>query len=263
MKEDSLSRTYTIAFVATVLIYLLRRSCFEMITVNHGPMYFGLVYALSLAIVIYLHIRYKEPNRFKTHLLALLYAGLLSFFLFYTSINMQMLFYGAVGTSKTTVLKIDSVQSYRVRKTIEGSLIFVTYENQSIKFESSGANYFALKDKKQIKATIGKAGANNFYVSKIYWENGEEWSARATYWKYRLNFLKYVLGVFLIMGLVGLILHRINKRRADQNKPKLVFKASPLKVFLLIFGIMLAIGLILYICLFLYMHFKYGFPKNS
>lgn len=261
MKEDSLSRSYTIAFVAAFLIYLLRRYCFEMITANHGPLYYGLVFAVSLAIVIYLHIRYQQPNRFKTHLLALLYTGLLSFFLFYTSINMQMLYYAAVGESKTTVLKIDSVQSYRVKKTIEGSLIFVTYDNQSIKFESSGANYFALKDKRQINAVIGRAGANNFYVSKIYWKDGEKWSAMATYWKYRLDFLKYVLAIFLVMGLGAILLHQINKRRT--NKLKLDFKASPLKVILIIFGVLMTIGLLLYVCLFLYMHFKYGFPKNS
>ena len=263
MKEDSLSRTYTIAFIAAFLIYLLRRYCFEMITTNHGPLYYGLVYAVSLAIVVYLHIRYQQPNRFKTHLLALLYAGLLSFFLFYTSINVQMLCYAAVGESKTTVLKIDSVQSYRVKKTIEGSLIFVTYENQPIKFESSGANYFALKDKREINAVIGRAGANNFYVSKIYWKDGEKWRARGIYWKYRLDFLKYVLAIFLVMGLGGILIHRINKGREKQQKPKLDFKASPLKVILVLFGVLIAIGLVMYICLFLYMHFKYGFPKNA
>ena len=263
MREDSLSRTYTIAFFVAFLIYLLRRYCFEMITVKHGLLYYGLVYAISLAIVVYLHIRYKEPNRFKHHLLALVYAGLLSFFLFHTSINVQMLFYAAVGESKTTMLKIDSVQSYRVKKTIEGSLIFVTYENQPIKFKSSGANYFALKDKKQVKADIGRAGANNFYVSKIYWKDGEKWKARGIYWKYRLDFLKYVLGIFLIMALGSILIHRINKGREKQHKPRLTFKASPLKVILILFGVLIAIGLLLYICLFLYMHFKYGFPKNS
>lgn len=263
MKEDSLSRSYTIAFFAALLIYLLRRYCIEMMTTNHGPLYYGLVYALSLAIVIYLHIRYKQPNRFKVHLLALLYAGLLSFFLFYTSVNMQMLFYATFGESKTTVLKIDSVQSYRVKKTIEGSLVFVTYENQPVKFESSGANYFALKDKKQIKATIGKAGADNFYVSKIYWEKGEKWKAMGIYWKYRLDFLKYILAIFLVMGLGGILIQRINKGREKQQKPKLDFKASPLKVILILFGVLMAIGLLLYLGLFLYMHFKYGFPKNT
>lgn len=263
MKEDSLSRTYVIAFVAAFLIYLLRRYCFEMITVNRGLLYYGVTYAVSLAIVIYLHIRYQQPNRFKVHLLALVYAGLLSFFLFYTSINMQMLCYAAVGESKTTTLKIDSVQSYRVKKTIEGSLIFVTYENQSIKFESSGANYFALKDKKQIQTVIGRAGAKNFYVSKIYWQDGEKWKARSIYWKYRLDFLKYVLAIFLIMGLGAILIRRINKGRERQYKPLLDFKTSPMKVTLILFGVLMAIGLLIYICLFLYMHFKYGFPRNS
>ena len=262
MKEDSLSRTYTIAFVVALLIYLLRRWCIEMFMANDGPLYYWLVYAISLALVIYLHIRYKQPNRFKTHLMILVYAGILSFFLYYTSINVRMLSYAAVGTAKTTVLKIDSVKPYKVKKTIEGSLVFVTYENQSIEFESSGANYFALKDKKEIKAAIGKAGANNFYVSKIYWKDGEKWKANGIYWRYRLNFLKYVIGFFAVLVAGSILLARINKNRENRHKPKLDFKASPLKVMLIVFGILMAIGLLLYICLFLYMHFKYGFPKR-
>lgn len=263
MKESNLIFSYIIALVAVILIYFLRLWCFEMITTNYGGFYYALIFILSLAIVIFFHIRYKAPNRFKTHLMVVVYAGLLSFFLYYTSVNLQMLFHSTVGESKTTVLKIDSVKAHRIRSTIEGGLIFVTYENQTIKFESSGTTYFALKDKSQIRLDIGTAGANNFYVSRIYWKDGEKWTARVLYWKYRFKFLKYFLGFILIVGAASLLVQSLNKRRGVPDKPLLDFEKSPFKVMLVIFGILITIGLILYIGLFLYMHFMHGYPKNN
>ncbi|SHE74645.1 hypothetical protein [Pedobacter caeni] len=262
MKENNLVFSCIIGFVAAALIYFLRVWCFELITTNNGWRYYALVYAISLAIAIYLHIRYKGPKRFKDHLMLLVYAGLLSFFLYYTSKNVQMLFYGAVGESKTTVLKIDSLAAHRIKKTIEGGLVFVTYENQPLKFECSGSTYFALKDKRQIKVDIGRAGADNFYVSKIYWENWEKWRARGNYWTYRLDFLKYILGFILVVVIAGWLAHRFNIKWEAPKKPLLDFAKSPFKVMLLVFGIMMSIALIAYVCLFLYMHFKYGYPKN-
>ncbi len=183
-----------------LLVYIATDVSFEMYTRQSSRNYSIGMYLLSLLLTAYYGFRYIRPKKASFYFGLLVTSALLWVCLLITGEKASLLYHAAAGATTATALPIDRVEKDTHKGSLAGSKVFVRYGGHLLKFESSRTNYFALKDKREIRAELGIAGDHNYYVTKIYWQEGERSHARNAYWEYWID--RYWKVPVVIIGLV-------------------------------------------------------------
>lgn len=243
-----------------VFVYIAADLSFEMYTEYRDRRYAIGVYILSLSLVSYYGIKYIRPKKASFYFGLLVSSALLWICLLITGHKIRLLYAAATTPATIKTLTIDHVEKELHKGSLAGSKVFIRYDTGLIKFSSSRTNYFALKDKQEIKAELGTAGEGNYYIRRIYWQEGEQGAARKAYWKYWAN--KYWIVPVLLAGLLVFlfIINWLRKKKFIRQNPKVWTAKSFGLLYLKIIGVIVALFLLCYLILLLYMFIRHGGP---
>lgn len=247
-----------IIIAAIVLVYFATDLSFEMYSRYSNRNYSIGTYLVSLLLVSYYGFRYIHPKKASFYFGLLLSSFLLWICLLITGEKINLLYHAASGSTTATTLAIDHVARELNKGSLTGSKVFVWHNGTLIQFESSRINYFALKDKREIKAELGMAGDNTYYVSKIYWQDGAQGEAKKAYWKYWVNRYWKVPAVIIALVIFFLIIEWLRKKNIIKQRPKVWTAKATGAVFLRIMSLIAVLFLVLYLAGLLYMYVRYG-----
>ena len=242
-----------------VSVYFATDLSFEMYTSGTSRNYNIGAYLLSLLLASYYGFRYISTPKKASFYFGLLVSSLMLWVcLMSTGEKINLLYTAATTATTTAVLPIDHVEKDMHKGSLQGSKIFVRYNGELIRFSSSRTNYFALKDKQEIRAELGSTADNHYYVSKIYWDAGERGNAKIAYWRYWLDRYWKVPVVIAVIAAFALILEWLRKKGIIRQRPKVWTAKSAGILFLRIIGIIAVLFLLLYLAGLTYMYFRYG-----
>lgn len=196
--EKILLISYPLIFLFT---YIVSSLTIEMATHDLRALHIILLYIVTLFPVGYFVIKDIGPAKIQAYIYTMMFSALLLITVISVANNGRLLYYVATGNTVTTTLNITRVAKELSKGSLEGSEINVDFDNRNIRFYSSRANYFALLDKKSFKADIGKAGDSQYYVSKIYWQPGEQVRARNQFWHYWFSHNWFTPIIVMCIGL--------------------------------------------------------------
>jgi hypothetical protein len=253
---DKVIAGFIIALI--LFVYIAADLTFEMYTEYRSWRYATGVYVLSLLLVSYYGIKYIKPKKASFYFGLLVSSALLWICLLITGQKISLLYAAAIQPTVTTTLAIDHVEKNLHKGSLAGSKVFIRHDRALLNFSSSRTNYFALKDKREIKTELGTTGAGNYYVSRIYWHDGERSAARKAYWHYWAN--RYWIIPVLIAGLLVFlfIADWLRKKSIIKSKPRAGTPKSIGLLYLKIMGIIAALFLLCYLILLLYMFIRHG-----
>ena len=106
-------------------------------------------------------------------------------------------------------------------------------------------------------ADIGKAGVNNYYITKVQWHANQKADARKQYWAYWLN--NALVVVYVVAGIIAVLVAAIFlKAKLGIKKPNFFTRLSPLQTIFLFFGIMVGLVILIVLAAYSYMLIRYG-----
>jgi|GEM_PF-2267579 len=243
-----------------IVVYVVTDITFEM-TTDYKLFENGLwVYVICFIITAYYCFKYNGPKKWTTYT-ALLFASLFFWFgVLTTTTKLKLLYYAAVNHETELVVKIKDVQKVFSRRSFNGTKVLIPYDGKDIEFETSRTNFFALEHKNAIKVIIGKAGHDNYYITKVYWKPGEISTARYKYLKFwwSRNWFLPVLVVGFILAVIisvkfGKPAGHIYRQEFKAKKPVSFWRAMAI-----VTVVVLSVMLILYLGLIAYVYIVHG-----
>lgn len=248
-----------IIIAVMVFVYFATDLSFEMYTSGTSRNYNIGAYLLSLLLVSYYGFRYSSTPKKVSFYFGLLVSSLLLWVcLMSTGEKISLLYTAATTATVTTILPVDHVEKDMHKGSLQGSKVFVKYNGELLRFSSSRTNYFALKDKKEIRAELGNTADHHYYVSKIYWESGEHGKAKKVYWRYWLDRYWKVPVVIAVIVVFTLVIEWLRKKGIIRQRRKVWTAKSAGILFLRIMSIIAVLFLVLYLAGLAYMYFRYG-----
>jgi len=239
------------------IIYVVTDLCFEMYTENITPGEYVGCGIVVFIILTYYCVKYIGLKRFMTYANIIVGTFLLSVLLGMNLHSVKLLYYAAKGDTKITRININTVKKIISKRSFIGSYIYADYDHQALRFESSRVNYYALKNAHSMVANIGKAGENNYYITRVQWHGGQKSIARKQYWAHW--FSKALSFIYIVAGIIALFVAGIFlKVKLGIKKPNFFTRLSPLKIVLLFFGIMVGLVLLIVLVAYTYTLIRYG-----
>lgn len=211
----------------------------------------------AFIILTYYCVKYIGLKRIMTYVNIVVGTFFLSALLGMNLHSVKLLYYAANGNTITTRIDINNVKKIMSKRSFMGSYIYADHDQQALRFESSRVNYYALKNARSMVANIGKAGANNYYITRVQWHADQKANARKQYWAYW--FSKALIVVYIVAGIIALLVAGIFlKEKLGIKKPNFLTKLSPLQTILLFFGMMVGLVILIVLVAYSYMLIRYG-----
>jgi hypothetical protein len=260
-KDKKMSRAdkLFIGCVAAFMLinYVVTDICFEMYTQNISlPEYIGCGVVVFI-ILTYYCVKYIGLKRFMTYVNIIVGTFFLSVLLGINLHGTKLLYYAAKGNTTTTRIDINNVKKIMSKRSFIGSYIFADYDHKELRFESSRVNYYALKNEHSMLADIGKAGEDNYYITKLQWRANQKADARKQYWDYWFD--KALVTVGVLAGIIAVLVAAIFlKEKLGIKKPNFFTRLSPLQTILLVFGAVFVLMILVVLVAYSYMLIRYG-----
>lgn len=260
-KDKKMSRAdkLFIGCVAVFMLinYIVTDICFEMYTQNISlSEYIGCGIVVFI-ILTYYCVKYIGLKRVITYVNIVIGTFFLSVLLGMNLYGTKLLYYAATGNTVTTRMDINNVKKIMSKRSFIGSYIFADYDHKELRFESSRVNYYALKNEHSMLADIGKAGADNYYITRVHWQVNQKADARKQYWAYWFN--KALVAVGIVAGIIVVLVAAIFlKEKLGIKKPNFFTRLSPLQTILLVFGAIVVFMVLVVLVAYSYMLIRYG-----
>nr|WP_067060639.1 hypothetical protein [Mucilaginibacter sp. L294] len=260
-KDKKMSRADKL-FIGCVAVFMLVNYvvtdiCFEMYTQNISLAEYVGCAVVVFILLTYFCVKYIGLKRVMTYVNIIIGTFFLSALLGMNLHGVKLLYYAATGSTTATRIDINNVKKNMSKRSFMGSYVFVDYDHQELRFESSRVNYYALKNEHSMLADIGKAGANNYYITKVHWHINQKADARKQYWAYWFH--KALIGVGVVAGiLVVLVAAIFFKEKLGIKKPNFFTRLSALQTILLVFGAIVVLMVLIVFVLYGYMLIRYG-----
>lgn len=251
--------SYPLIFLFT---YLASSLTIEMATHDLSALHIVILYIATLFPVGYFVIKDIGPQKIQAYIYTMMFSALLLITVISVANNGRLLYYATTGNTVTTTLNITRVAKDLSKGSLVGGEINVDFDNRNIRMYSSRANYFALLDKKSFKADIGKAGDSQYYVSKIYWQPGEQARARNQFWHYWFGHNWFTPIIVMCIGLlVSYLFYKGNRDHPYTNSGPVttlhMIINTAFKI-IRITGAVFAVLLPIYIIVLIVIYSKYG-----
>jgi hypothetical protein len=197
-----------------IVVYIAASLTFEMRTdgriLNNGLP----AYLISVCITAYFCFKYKSAKKVETYFAVFVFSAVLWVVISSTKSKLKFLYYAVTGATTETSIKLINVEKVKYRHSFTGTRVTAYYNGREIVLETSRTNFFALEHKKEIRVLIGKAGAAQYYVTKVFWQPGEVSEAFLQYWLFWLK-RNWLIPV-IILGLALVVTILIN----SESPPK-------------------------------------------
>lgn len=260
-KDKKMSRAdkLFIGCVAVFMLinYIVTDICFEMYTQNITLAEYIGCGVVVFVILTYYCVKYIGLKRVMTYVNIVIGTFFLSVLLGINLYGTKLLYYTATGNTITTRMNINNVKKIMSKRSFIGSYIFADYDHKELRFESSRVNYYALKNEHSMLADIGKAGTNNYYITRVHWQANQKADARKQYWAGWFD--NAIMVVYIVAGIIAFLVGAIFlKAKLGIKKPNFFTRLSPLQTILLFFGIMAAFVILIVLVAYSYMLIRYG-----
>lgn len=243
--------------VFMLINYIVTDICFEMYTQNISLAEYIGCGVVVFIILTYFCVKYIGLKRVITYVNIVIGTFFLSVLLGINLHGTKLLYYAATGNTITTRMDINNVKKIMSKRSFIGSYVFADYDHQELRFESSRVNYYALKNEHSMLADIGKAGADNYYITRVHWQVNQKADARKQYWAYWFNNALLVAGV--VAGIIAVLVASIFlKEKLGIKKPNFFTRLSPLQTILLVFGAIVVFMVLVVLVAYSYMLIRYG-----
>jgi hypothetical protein len=240
-----------------LIIYIVTDICFEMYTQNTNRAEYIGCGIVAFLLMTYFCVKYIGLKRFMTYVNIILGSLFLSVLLASNLHSIKFLYYAATSGTVTTRIDIFKVKKQMSKRSFTGSYIYADYDHKELRFESSRVNYYALKDQHSMLADIGKAGADNYYITNVHWQIHQKAVARKQYWAGWFNRALVTAGI--VAAIIAVLVAAIFlKEKLGIKKPNFFTRLSPLQTILLFFGVMIAIVILIVGVAYSYMLIRYG-----
>jgi len=260
-KDKKMSRADKI-FIGCVAVfmlinYIVTDICFEMYTQNISLAEYIGCGVVVFIILSYYCVKYIGLKRVITYVNIVIGTLFLSVLLGINLYGTRLLYYAAKGNTITTRMDINNVKKIMSKRSFIGSYIFADYDHKELRFESSRVNYYALKNEHSMLADIGKAGADNYYITRVHWRINQKADARKQYWAYW--FSNALVVVYVVAGIIAVLVAAIFlKEKLGIKKPNFFTRLSPLQTILLVFGAIVVFMVLVVLVAYSYMLIRYG-----
>jgi len=260
-KDKKMSRAdkvfiYCVA-VFMLINYVVTDVCFEMYTQNISLAEYVGCGAVVFIILTYFCVKYIGLKRVITYVNIVIGTFFLAVLLGMNLHGVKLLYYAATGNTTTMRIDINNVKKNMSKRSFIGSYVFADYDHKELRFESSRVNYYALKDVHSMLADIGKAGPNNYYITKVQWHANQKADARKQYWAYWFN--NALVVVYVVAGIIAVLVAAIFlKAKLGIKKPNFLTRLSPLQTILLMFGAIVMLMILIVLAAYSYMLIRYG-----
>lgn len=256
---------FIIATVALfIIVYVATDATFEMITFNNLFNNGLVLYIFWFTLTAFYAVNKWGFKKQATYTALLIGSAFLWFGSLATIIKIGLLNSAAQGHQTVAVVKINNLRKVFTKSSFDHTAVNITYNNHDIAFETSRTNFFALEGKDSVKVIIGKAPLDNYFITKVFWKEGEISAARNKYWKFwwsRNWFWPVALVVFILI--VGIMV-KFGKPPTIYNYDEIRNRkpVSFWQMFALIMGTLLGIAFLLYVGLIVYVYLIRGGCPN-
>ena len=242
-----------------IIVYVLDDVTFEMTTSGNLFKNGLITYLLSLSLLVYYSLKYRFLKNITSYATLLIVSGLFWISVSVTINKCKLLYYAAINEEAEATVDIVTLKQVFHKHSFDYTRVEILYKGDKIRLETSRTNFFALRNKKVIKVLIGKAGSDNYYITKVYWRTGEMSTARSEYrqfwikrnWFVPVSIVLFVIGVFVSI--------KFGKSNNISYEQALKTKKHPAWVMvLMIIGIVFAIIVIFYLLLLAYIFIKFS-----
>jgi len=238
-----------------LLVYLLSRLCLEMYT-DHTP---GWVWIWLMVIFIplsaygALRMAYSEGGKWYhsfgywvMFMLGSLFSG------HYILLNSDILISSLIKPAVIAEAKVISVNKVMSRKLgFDHTAVLLQFNGKRIALDARPYTYFYLQNKTNIKITTGTSYLGNTYVTStdmsLQAKSGARW-LHLKDWAYRQRWLWVLFGFMVLVVVIKW--KYFPDKPGEKRRPLSFWKAMGL-----IMGVLMALGLVLYLALLIYVKF--------
>ncbi|MFF5384104.1 hypothetical protein [Pedobacter suwonensis] len=251
-------KIFLIAYAAIwLLVYLLSRFFLEIYTDDFPSSMWKWLFVFIVPISLYATVRtffskeykwYSAIGHFVMYTLLGLFTGN------YIIVNGDILISSAIKTPSLKRAEVIEVRKVFYKSSFNYTSVTLQIAGKVDTFQGRPFVYFYLKNRKALSIRCGRSFLRNEYAYTVGIENGEKLGARWMHFKDQIYRVRILLGIILLVIVAGFIA----STKLQNNTKTETVKIGFWKLMSIVIGILLALSLLFYVGLFVYVKFFSG-----